>query len=220
MEVRSVRIVKFFVFTGSELFENGRKCNTFSMKPAVEKVKPVFLTKAQREEQALQRLEAKRLEQEEKAKVAQTAHNNFITGKTLEDKRREERLAREKEEKERERRVKEESKESKERDHEVKAIHEHYLGGGEKKKRITKPSDKFAKIFQFDWEETDDTSRNDVNPLYNNRVKINALFGRGYIAGVDQKEQRKDSNFLMSLSEKRISEANRYEDTSENLTEE
>eukprot|EP01032_Pedospumella_encystans_P018991 gene18991-21602_t len=190
------------------------------MKPAVEKAKPVFLTKAQREELALQRLEAKRVEQEEKAKIAQTAHNNFITGKTLEDKKREERLAREKDEKERERRVKEESKESKERDHEVKAIHEHYLGGGEKKKRITKPSDKFAKIFQFDWEETDDTSRNDVNPLYNNRVKINALFGRGYIAGVDQKEQRKDSNFLMSLSEKRINEANRYEDTSEVLTEE
>lgn len=189
------------------------------MKTAAVKDKPVFLTKKQREELALQRLEGKKQEQDEKIKAAQTAHTNFITGKTVEDKRREERLAREKEDRDRERRVKEESKDSKEHDHEVKAIHEHYLGGGEKKRKITKPSDKFAKIFQFDWEETDDTGRNDANPLYNNRVKINALFGRGYIAGVDQKEQRKDSNFLMSLSEKRINEANRMEDNSEQLTE-
>lgn len=184
-----------------------------------DKVKPTFLTKKQREEQALQRLEAKRLELEEKSKSQQAAHHNFITGKTIEDKKREERLNREREERERERRVKDEKKESNELDHEVKAIREHYLGGVEKKRKITKPSDKFAKIFQFDWEETDDTARNDVNPLYNNRVKINALFGRGYIAGVDQKEQRKDSNFLVTLGEKRMLEVARSDDNSENLTE-
>lgn len=168
----------------------------------------------------MQRLEAKRAENEAKLKEAQIAHDNFISGKTIDDRKREERLAREREERERERRVKDESKESKEHDHEVKAIREHYLGGGEKKRKITKPSDKFAKIFQFDWEETDDTARNDVNPLYNKRVKINALFGRGYIAGVDQKEQRRDSNFLMTLSEKRINEVNGQEGESEYLTEE
>ena len=52
------------------------------------------------------------------------------------------------------------------------------------KKKIVKPSEKFAKIFQFDWEVADDTSQ-DLNPLYNQRVAINPLFGRGYIAGLD-----------------------------------
>ena len=190
------------------------------MSGAGENIKPTFLTKKQREELALQKLEEKRKEMETKQRSAQEAHNNFITGKNLEDKKREERLAKERDERERERRVKDENKASVERDHEVKAIREHYLGGAEKKRRITKPSDKFAKIFQFDWEETDDTGRNDLNPLYNNRVKINALYGRGYIAGVDQKEQRKDSNFLVTLGEKRMLEAARTEEDNDHLTEE
>lgn len=111
------------------------------------------------------------------------AHYRFITGKTIEDRKRQEKLQREEEEREKERRRKEQSKETIEHEHEIKAIREHYLGGGEKKRKIIKPSEKFAKIFQFDWEEHDDTTRNDLNPLYNQRVKINALFGRGYVAG-------------------------------------
>ena len=91
---------------------------------------------------------------------------------------------------------------------------------GEKKRKIIKPSEKFSRIFQFDWEETDDTARNDLNPLYNKRVKINALFGRGYIAGVDQKEQRKESNYLLTLSEKRMLEAQKLEEGDSHLTEE
>ena len=51
--------------------------------------------------------------------------------------------------------------------------------------QITRASEKFARIFQFNWEEDDDTSKNDKNPLYNQRQHINPLFGRGYIAGVD-----------------------------------
>jgi ATP-dependent RNA helicase DDX23/PRP28 len=198
------------------------KRETLSLKRGymADKIKPTFLTKQQREQLALQRLEEKRLDAERKTKLAHEAHENFITGKNVEEKKREERLTREREEEERERRVKEAKKESKEIDNEVKAIREHYLGGGEKKRRIVKPSDKFAKIFQFDWEETDDTARNDLNPLYSNRVKINALFGRGYIAGVDQKEQRKDSNFLVTLGEKRMLEAAHTENSSEQLSEE
>ena len=42
--------------------------------------------------------------------------------------------------------------------------------------------------------------------MYNKRIKINSLFGRGYIAGIDLREQRKDSNFLSSLSQKRLLE--------------
>jgi ATP-dependent RNA helicase DDX23/PRP28 len=136
----------------------------------------------------------------------------FYEGKSLEDRQREERRKKDQELREKELREKEENKNTGERDHEIKGIREQYLGGGEKKRKIIKPSDKFAKLFQFDWEETDDTSRSDMNPLYNNRVKINALFGRGYIAGVDQKEQRKESSFLMSLSEKRLLEQQKMQD--------
>ena len=103
-------------------------------------------------------------------------------------------------------------------DHEVQSIRDHYLGGTEKRRKITKHSDKFSKLFQFDWEADDDTGRNDVNPLYNNRMKVSALFGRGYVAGVDQREQRKESSFLSALSEKRIVEAKRLEDADNNLT--
>ena len=181
--------------------------------------KATFLTKQQREEQALQRLQSKRDEQELKYRDAEDAHNRFITGRSQEDRRREDKAAREKEIKDRERRQKDENKELKEIDHEVKAIREHYLGGGEKKRKITKTSDKFAKIFQFDWEAEDDTARNDANPLYQKRVKISALFGRGYIAGMDQREQRKESNFITSLSEKRMAEAQKSENADGKLTE-
>eukprot|EP01035_Chromulina_nebulosa_P038625 gene38625-52181_t len=183
-------------------------------------IKATFLTKQQREELALARLDAKRKEEELRLKQEQDAHHKFISGKTVEEKERQERERRQREERERERRRKEESKESNEHDHEIKAIREHYLGGGEKKRKIIKPSEKFSRIFQFDWEETDDTARNDLNPLYNKRVKINALFGRGYVAGVDQKEQRKDSNYLLTLSEKRMADAQKLEEGDSHLTEE
>ncbi len=181
-------------------------------------MKPTFLTKKQREELAVQRLVEKRQEEETKQRLAVEAHHKFITGKNIEDRLREEKQRKEQDEKLRELQRKQENKETKEHEHEIKAIREHYLGGGEKKRKITKPSEKFSKIFQFEWEDTDDTSRNDLNPLYNKRVKINALFGRGYIAGVDQKEQRKDSSFLYSLSEKRMLEAHSLEHGSKQLT--
>ena len=178
-----------------------------------------FLSKDERAKLALERLEKKRLEQQEKLIEAETAHNRFITGRAQEEKRREEIRLAELEEQERLRRQKEENKEAKELDFETKAIRDHYLGITEKKKKIIKPSSKFAKIFQFDWEAEDDTARNDMNPLYSNRLKIHSLFGRGYVAGVDQREQRKGSNFLLSLSEKRLEELKRAEETNELLTE-
>jgi len=207
-----------------------------------------FLTKKQREEQALLRLQSKRDDQESRARDAAEAHNRFVTGKSVEERRREERMAKEREARERERRQREENKEAKELDHEVQAIRDHYLGGVEKRRKVTKHSDKFAKLFQFDWEADEDTGRNDVNPLYSQRVKVrrcpgqapasssipctlpplislhpalqvSTLFGRGYVAGVDQREQRKESAFLTALSEKRMLETKRLEDADANLTE-
>ena len=40
------------------------------------------------------------------------------------------------------------------------------------------------------------------------------------MAGVDQKEQRKDSNYLLTLSEKRMADAQRLEEGDSHLTEE
>jgi ATP-dependent RNA helicase DDX23/PRP28 len=179
-----------------------------------------YLSKKEREELALKRLEEQRLENERKKKEAFMAHENFITGKNLIDREKELQEIRKKEIEERKRREKEENIDSKEFQHEIQSIKEHYLGGPPKKKRVVKQSEKLVKLFKFDWEQEDDTARSDMNPLYNNRVKINALFGRGYIAGIDQREQRKESNFIQSLSQKRLDELRRMEDLDDQLTEE
>jgi ATP-dependent RNA helicase DDX23/PRP28 len=181
-------------------------------------IKAKFLTKKERELLALERLHAKSNEKAKLAKEENEAHIRFTTGKAVEERRREERLQREREDEERIRREKDDNKDSKEHDYEVKAIRDHYLGISEKKVQVKKPSDK-RKIFKFDWEEKDDTGRNDVNPLYNNRVTMNALFGRGYIAGTDQREQRKKSNFLETLSDRRMDDIRRIEEQDDRLTE-
>ncbi|KAI3973108.1 hypothetical protein MKX01_019766 [Papaver californicum] len=54
--------------------------------------------------------------------------------------------------------------------------------------RVIKPSEKFR--FNFDWDTTEDTSR-DVNLLYQNPHEAQLLFGRGFHAGIDRREQKK-----------------------------
>ncbi|CAK9201244.1 unnamed protein product [Sphagnum troendelagicum] len=56
------------------------------------------------------------------------------------------------------------------------------------KKRVVKPSEKFR--FSFDWENTEDTS-GDMNPIYQNPHEAQLLFGRGFRAGMDRREQKK-----------------------------
>lgn len=85
---------------------------------------------------------------------------------------------------------------------EVQAIKDQYLGKKAPKKKAVKTSEKFAKIFKFDWEAAEDTSA-DLNPLYAKRMDVNLLYGRGYRAGVDMREQRKNNSFLTELSQKR-----------------
>jgi hypothetical protein len=96
----------------------------------------VYLSKAEREKLALERLELKRMEREEKLKTTEEAYNRFVTGKALEEKRRLERTLAEKEAREKEIRRKEENKEVKEIDYELKSIRDHYLGQAEKKRKI------------------------------------------------------------------------------------
>ncbi|KAM7501000.1 hypothetical protein LguiA_025414 [Lonicera macranthoides] len=76
-----------------------------------------------------------------------------------------------------------------EREKELQAIKDHYLGVLKKpKKCVVKPSDKFR--FSFDWENTEDTSR-DMNSLYQDPHESRLLFGRGFRAGMDRREQKK-----------------------------
>eukprot|EP00953_Heterococcus_sp_UTEX-ZZ885_P010249 5985-Heterococcus_DN1.PRE.1 len=93
---------------------------------------------------------------------------------------------------------------------ELETIRKQYLGGVRNTKRVVKAVDKFKAVFQFDWDATDDTSQ-DTNPLYQDKAHINALYGRGYIAGIDMREQRKDSAFVTALMQKRQDEQRRLE---------
>ncbi|GAA0165917.1 hypothetical protein Leryth_010778 [Lithospermum erythrorhizon] len=92
-----------------------------------------------------------------------------------------------------------------EREKELEAIKEQYLGSKKPKKRVIKPSEKFR--FSFDWENTEDTSR-DMNVLYQNPHEARLLFGRGFRAGMDRKEQKK----LAAKEEKEIHDEIRKKD--------
>lgn len=59
--------------------------------------------------------------------------------------------------------------------------------------------------FLFDWEPTEDTST-DYNPLYKQRHEVQ-FFGRGHVAGIDIKLQKKNqSKFYGDLMERRRTE--------------
>ncbi|CAD2098980.1 ATP-dependent RNA helicase DDX23, putative [Plasmodium vinckei lentum] len=90
------------------------------------------------------------------------------------------------------------------RERELEIIKQQYLGLNKHKKKMQKPSEKFRNIFNFEWDKSEDTSKNDSNPLYQNRLEPQLLFGRGYIAGIDVREQRKKHNFYDKLVQNRI----------------
>lgn len=77
----------------------------------------------------------------------------------------------------------------------VITLQERYFGGERKKRKIRRMNER---KFVFDWDAAEDTSQ-DFNPLYANRHSAQ-MFGRGYIAGVDEKEQKKQrSQFYDAL---------------------
>ena len=149
--------------------------------------KITFTTKAQREAAALERMAAKRKQIEAEREAARKQRMSFVrnSGDT---------------ERAREVRVRSDPREDREKGQQLLAIREAYLGKKKKKKKVVKPSEKFAKIFQFDWEATEDTSQ-DLNPLYQNRIRAQLAFGRGYFAGSDMREQRKQNDYMTSLVE-------------------
>jgi len=73
---------------------------------------------------------------------------------------------------------------------EIQMIKGKYLGTiKDKKKQLIKPSDKFKQVFLFDWDESEDTSK-DINPLYQNRADPKFLFGKGHLGGLDPEEMK------------------------------
>jgi len=86
---------------------------------------------------------------------------------------------------------------------ELEVIKKQYLGVRENKKKMLKPSEKFRNIFNFEWAPEEDTQRGDTNPLYTKRLEPQLLFGRGYRAGIDVREQRKTNNFYEELIARR-----------------
>lgn len=183
--------------------------------------KPVFLTKEQRAALALER----RREQVEamKANVERPTITTIdLTGPSAPSKKDEDRKYREEREKERERERerkyedrknasdrRDDKKEknddvskNKDKEREEEAIKARYLGIIKKKRRVRRLNDR---KFVFDWDASEDTS-NDYNALYKERHQVQ-FFGRGHIAGIDIKAQKKDhSKFYGNLLEKRRTE--------------
>ncbi|KAL5007764.1 hypothetical protein ScPMuIL_016570 [Solemya velum] len=91
---------------------------------------------------------------------------------------------------------------------EVEAIKERYLGIVKKRKRVRRLNDR---KFVFDWDAGDDTSM-DYNPIYKERHQVQ-FYGRGHIAGIDIKAQKKDqSKFYGDLLEKRRTETEKEQE--------
>ncbi|XP_021769438.1 DEAD-box ATP-dependent RNA helicase 21-like [Chenopodium quinoa] len=211
--------------------------------------KPVFLTKDQREQLALQKRQEEVAEQRRRAeellqsrsvdnRPSDSSHHRSSRDHDRDrdrdhdryrDRVRERERDRDRErdrEIERRNRDKEREEESKtrdrarleklterEREKELELIKEQYLGSKKPKKRVIKPSEKFR--FSFDWENTEDTSR-DMNALYQNPHEAQLLFGRGFRAGIDRREQKK----LAVKNEVELREEIRKKDGTEEAPEE
>ncbi|KFD54612.1 hypothetical protein M514_04557 [Trichuris suis] len=174
--------------------------------------KPVFLTRAQREAEALK----KRQEEVEKKRRELAELKNHRMGfleQALKSQERE--RGRDRRER-RERRDNDQTAEKRSHgkdavnttdvDHEkeVIAIKERYLGLQQKKKKRSRRL--HERKFIFDWDAGEDTS-NDYNPLYKEKHEVQ-FFGRGHVAGIDLRSQKKSqSQFYGNLLERRRTDA-------------
>ncbi|XP_064546375.1 probable ATP-dependent RNA helicase DDX23 isoform X1 [Drosophila montana] len=96
----------------------------------------------------------------------------------------------------------------KDKEKELEAIRERYLGIVKKKRRVRRLNDR---KFVFDWDAGEDTSI-DYNNLYKERHHVQ-FFGRGNVAGIDIKEQKRtQSKFYGDLLEKRRTEAEKEQE--------
>lgn len=67
--------------------------------------------------------------------------------------------------------------------------------------------------FAFDWDASEDTAAEELNPLYRRRGTGSLMFGRGFQAGYDRREQVKQSRFYDDLIASRGSDLGRLRDS-------
>lgn len=104
--------------------------------------------------------------------------------------------------------MKEQLADLKEKEMELDAIKDRYLGGMKRKKRVRRLNDR---KFVFDWDASEDTST-EYNPLYKHRHQIQ-FFGRGHFGGIDLKQQKKEqSKFYADLLERRRTETEKNQE--------
>ncbi|CAN7997261.1 unnamed protein product [Ixodes pacificus] len=179
--------------------------------------KPVFLTKEQREAEAIKRrqeeIQGQRQRQEEERKKRQQFFEQAKhSTDDIPDRMLDRRAIREKREREREReRFREDEdeddrdkvREHKDKEKEFEAIKERYLGIIKKKRRVRRLNDR---KFVFDWDASEDTAV-DYNPIYKDKHTVQ-FYGRGHIGGIDLKAQKKEqSKFYGELLERRRTQA-------------
>ncbi|CAF0970098.1 unnamed protein product [Adineta steineri] len=161
--------------------------------------KPKFLTKQEREAEAIRR------RQEEADAIRkrndELRKKHVVFTKEAEQAAIKEERERERRERDRHRREKEDQTEKLNADgeREEAAVKERYLGIVKKKRKIRRLNDR---KFVFDWDAGEDTAV-DYNPIYKEKHEIQ-FFGRGHIAGIDINKQKKDqSKFYGDLLEER-----------------
>ncbi|XP_016388471.1 probable ATP-dependent RNA helicase DDX23 [Sinocyclocheilus rhinocerous] len=168
--------------------------------------KPKFLSKAEREAEAIKRREQQTEDRRKQVDEERKKRRIFqdIGRKMLEDPQERERRER-RERMERENNGNDEDdgrqkiREEKDKGKELQAIKERYLGGMKKRRRTRHLNDR---KFVFEWDASEDTST-DYNPIYKEKHQVQ-LYGRGFIAGIDLKQQKRDqSRFYGDLMEKR-----------------
>ena len=194
-------------------------------------MKPKFMSKEERSAAALLRLSAKRAEKEDRGHELEDAQKRFATGRAEQDRKQEMFKRRQQEEKDKRQQQQEDHKDANEWDSELNAIRRQYVGVDRKddnfdlnasnRSRVAAQNKKRGGqiVFKKEWGNEEDTMKGDSNPLYGQRLKINPLFGRGSIAGIDSRDQRKNSSFLISLAEKRMQDAREEERQNTELSE-
>lgn len=174
--------------------------------------KPTFLTKEERAAEALRKRQLQVTEQKKQLEESKKTRDHYLKeaehsrGDMDRDRYRDRRGRDTDRERRRDRHVSPEKNEGNQEgldvisdDRAVEAIKARYLGLVKKKRKIRKLNDR---KFVFDWDAGEDTSA-DYNPIYSEKHQIQ-LFGRGNIAGIDIKAQKKDqSKFYDDMMEKR-----------------
>uniref|UniRef100_A0A2P2I0C6 Probable ATP-dependent RNA helicase DDX23 n=1 Tax=Hirondellea gigas TaxID=1518452 RepID=A0A2P2I0C6_9CRUS len=175
-----------------------------------EQSRPKFLSKEERQIEALKKrqneVDEQRRKQEDDRKKRDDMYRDGQKelGEALRNDDPRDRYRRE-----RDRETKEDIEAEKKKQLSRDAINERYLGIVKRKKRVRRLNDR---KFVFDWDASEDTSV-DYNELYLQKHDVH-FYGRGHFGGLDVKEQKKNqSKFYSSYLEKRRTQEDKDQDS-------